>query len=399
MKADSKHTQSFFSSDNPSNIAIFTLIVAVVTLIAIGLVMVYSAASVESIYHGIDPSDILVQQLVTIIIGLALIVFVWKFATYDRLQSKFMLIAIGIISTGTLIALPFFGSEALGATRWIYFGSVSFQVSEFSKIIIVMFAARLLADFLDGVISRKSLLIQALLFVVLPILLILITQSDLGTTLICAIGIFAVLWFGEVPYKIIISLVAIVAASAVGAIAMSPYRLERINFMNPWADPHDTGYQLIHSFYAFAQGGLAGSGLGNSKEKFLYLPEAETDFIFAIIGEELGFICCLFIVICFLAILWAGLRISLDATKKSHKIAAAALTIMLVFQAFLNIGCVLGLLPTTGKPLPFLTQGGTSLLSCCFIVGLVLSIATYSSKENKYKENRKGFKLQSSPKK
>ena len=156
------------------------------------------------------------------------------------------------------------------------------------------------------------------------------------------------------------------------------YRSDRMLFLNPWDDGEDgygNGFQLIHSFYAFAEGGLFGVGLGNSREKFLYLPEAETDFIFAVVGEELGLVGAMVVVALFLGILWSSLRIARLAPDMFGLMVAGGCGIMLTAQAFLNIGCVVGLLPTTGKPLPFLSSGGSSLIATFILIGLILSVA------------------------
>jgi len=203
----------------------------------------------------------------------------------------------------------------------------------------------------------------------------------LGTTMICVVSVLAVMLLCGVPIRALLVVLLGIGILGVAAIALSSYRSSRLNFMDPWADPANTGYQLVHSFLALASGGIFGVGLGNSFEKKLYLPEAETDFIFAIIGEEGGLIATLFVVLCFCVFLYGGFRIALNSHDKMGVYLAGALTTMLVFQAFLNIMCAIGLAPTTGKPLPFISSGGSSLISSLIVVGLILSVS-YNNSSN-----------------
>ena len=179
------------------------------------------------------------------------------------------------------------------------------------------------------------------------------------------------------------------------AIVGTGYRSDRMLFLNPWADGENglgKGFQLIHSYYAFSEGGLFGVGLGNSREKF-YLPEAETDFIFAIVGEELGMVGALAVVVLFILFLYAGMRIAKAAANDFATMVAGSCTLMLVFQAFLNIGCVVGLLPTTGKPLPFVSSGGSSLIATFIMVGLILSVSKEAGGPSIYEKRRADLRV------
>ena len=183
---------------------------------------------------------------------------------------------------------------------------------------------------------------------------------------------------------------------ALVAIVFTGYRSDRMLFLDPWDDGeggYGNGWQLIHSFYAFADGGLFGVGIGNSREKYLWLPEAETDFIFAIIGEELGLVGALAVVALFMLLLWAGMRIARSAPDNFGAMVAGSCTIMIVFQAFLNIGCVIGLLPTTGKPLPFISSGGSSLIATLIMVGLVLSVSQAAGAPSVYDRRRDDLRV------
>jgi cell division protein FtsW len=167
------------------------------------------------------------------------------------------------------------------------------------------------------------------------------------------------------------------------------YRLERLlSFTHPWDDYYGSGYQIIHSMYAFAQGGLFGTGLGNSAEKYLYLPEASTDFIFAVIGEEMGLVGSLLVLGLFVALLLGGLRMAQAAPDRFGGVLCGAFAIIIVFQAFLNMGCVIGVLPITGKPLPFVSAGGSSLIASLIMVGIMLSVSFASGEPRVYRERR-----------
>ncbi|MEG0621044.1 MAG: FtsW/RodA/SpoVE family cell cycle protein, partial [Raoultibacter sp.] len=257
----------------------------------------------------------------------------------------------------------------------------------------VLMGARILFDYRNGALSPKNLLVQSVLLIIVPILFLYKTQSDLGTTVICLVGILAVMWIGEVPLKTM--LIAIVALAVLGLIAtfFVGYRADRLVFMDPWSDSYGTGYQLIHSFYAFSEGGLWGVGLGNSREKYLYLPEAETDFIFAIIGEELGLVGAVIVLLLFMLLLYAGVRIARGASDNFGAMIAGSFTVMIVFQAFLNIGCVIGLLPTTGKPLPFISSGGSALLASFIMVGLILSVSYGAQQPTVYDQRRADLRV------
>ena len=276
-----------------------------------------------------------------------------------------------------LLAVPFVGTEILGAKRWILIGGFSLQPTEFAKIAIVLAAAKVLYDFRNEFTDAKQALASSVVLVVLPVAFLYKTQSDMGSAAIILVGVLTAMWLGEFPMKRLIPLVVVVGV--VGVIGLAGYRSDRISvWLNPWDDGeggYGTGYQMIRSFYAFAEGGIFGVGLGNSREKFLYLPEAETDFIFSIIGEELGLIGALFVIALFMVVLFAGLRIAHHAPDNFGCMMAGSLTVMLVAQAFLNMACATGLLPTTGKPLPFISSGGSSILASLFMVGLIMSVS------------------------
>lgn len=262
------------------------LLVSTALLVLMGLVMVFSASTVEAISQGGGMFDYVRKQAVFAAVGAVLGLAASRFPFQIWRGPAFL--APWALCVLLLVAVFFFGDEALGATRWLRVGSMSVQPTEFAKIVFVMGAAKVFYEYATGISSQKRTFVQTSVLLIAPILFLFVTQSDLGSAVVIFIGVVAVLWVGEAPRFWFVILIA--AACVVGVLAMSTgYRAARVAvWLNPWSDEYGTGYQIIRSFYAFSEGGLFGVGLGNSREKFLYLPEAETDYIFSIIGEEPG---------------------------------------------------------------------------------------------------------------
>lgn len=367
------------------------LMLVVLALVLIGLVMVYSTSSVNAIEEGLSTTYYIVRQLIYTAIGLGLAVFLFKVIPYQWWGGRWVWIAWGVALV-LLVLTATIGIEEYGAKRWLGVGTFTIQPSEFVKIALVLMAARILADMRAETITPSAALAQAFILVLAPVLLLYATQSDLGTTLIILIGVYAVMWLGEVPSKVMIGLAVAGFLFALYAVFGTGYRSDRMVYLNPWDDGqggYGTGYNIIRSYYALAEGGLIGVGLGNSHEKFQYLFASESDFIFAILGEELGMVGALLVIMLFMAFLYAGLRIARSAPDDLGVMIAGGLAIMLVFQAFLNIGCVIGVLPTTGKPLPFISSGGSSMMSSMIIVGLILSVSRAAEEEASVYERRR----------
>lgn len=372
------------------------MLLSVLALLMIGFVMVYSSSSIVALNEGESTSSYLIKQLGFAVVGIVFCFVIWKFIPYSIWRGPFAWIAWGVsIVLLIMTALIGAGSEEWGASRWLILGPVNLQPSEFAKIAFLIMAAKILIEYRHGDIDFKVMIAQAILVIFIPLIFMYRSQSDLGTTLIVFAGILMVMWLGEVPLRII-GLI-LIAGVIFGILALSVgYRQDRLIFLNPWNDGEGglgNGYQLIHSFYAFAEGGLFGVGLGNSREKFLYLPMSETDFIFAIVGEELGFIGAFLVIVLFLLLLYAGMRMARSAPDDMGTLLAGGFTVMLVFQAFLNIGCVLGVLPTTGKPLPFISSGGSSLIASLMMVGLILSVSKAANETSVYEQRRADLRV------
>lgn len=368
------------------------VIVSTLALTCIGLVMVFSASSVNSIVETGDAFSDAGKQIIFMIIGAGMCVFVARALPYRWLRGPITWGAF-IISVLLLLLTAGMGIEGLGAQRWLVIGGFNMQPSEFAKIGILLFAAVTACDYSEGRISLGRAAAYFALLHVIIIGLILVLQSDMGTTFICIVGILAIAWFSEFPLRFFALYGAAVAA--VGALALTVgYRSDRLSaFLDPWSDYYGTGYQLIHSFYAFSQGGIFGTGLGNSAEKYQYLPEAHTDFIFSIIGEELGFVGAAVVILLFVALLYGGLRMAQEAPDTFGTVVCGSFSVIIAFQAFLNIGMSLGVLPITGKPLPFISAGGSSLIASLVMVGIMLMVSHASDESPVYRQRREDLQV------
>ena len=371
------------------------MLLCVLGLTLLGFVMIYSASSISAMSEDISTASYLIDQLGFAVVGVIAMFVLWKVVPYRFWEGPAIWVIWGV-AVALLLLTAIMGLSALGAQRWLRLGPISLQPSEFVKIAIVLMAAKLFSEFRMGLTDPRTFIVQMIIFIVAPTGFLFATQSDLGTTAIIAVGVLGVMWLGEVPLRTILIVIGCLVVFALGATVFSSYRGDRFLYLNPWNDGENgygRGYQIIHSYYAFAEGGIFGTGLGNSREKYLYLPESETDFIYAIIGEELGLIGAVAVIIVWLILLWAGMRIARAATDDFGAMISGALTIMLVFQAFLNIGCVIGVFPTTGKPLPFISSGGSSLIASFMMIGLILSVSEDTGGRSVYEGRRDDLRV------
>ncbi len=370
------------------------LLLSVLALMLIGLVMVYSASSVKAIDSGSDATSYLFDQVKYAAIGIAAALVLWRI-NYTLWSGKLVWAGWAVIVV-LLILVAVAGRTDYGATRWLNIGPFSMQPSEFAKIIFIMMSAKFIWELRNGT-SGGWLCVAKFFFIVLvPLAFLFKTQSDLGTTAICCMGIIAVLWLGEVPTKTVMGITALVVIVAIVAVFFVDYRADRFSFIDPWNDGeggYGSGYNIKRSYYALAEGGLFGVGLGNSHEKYLYLFASESDFIFSIIGEELGMVGALAVIGLFLLFLYAGLRIAVSAPDGFGCMLAGGCTIMIAFQAFLNIACCIGVFPTTGKPLPFISSGGSSIIATLIMVGLIMSVSRASGGPSVYDRRRADLRI------
>jgi cell division protein FtsW len=342
-------------------------------LLAIGLVMVFSASAIEAALNDQPAWRPGVDQVVFACIGLGALVVALR--TPVGLVRRWALLAlVASVVLLVLVLVPGIGMRLNGSRAWIDLGVTNFQPSEMAKLVFALWGAHVLA------VRERFLTVQTLLVPVLPVFavlsLLLYLEPDFGGIVSLGLVLVGLLWGAGLPRRFFAGFAVVGAAGLALMVAVAPYRLERITaFLDPFADPSDTGFQAIRGFYALATGGLWGVGIGNSAMKWNLLPEAESDYIFAIIGEELGFLGCLVVVTLYGVLAYAGFRIARRSTDRFVQLAAVAITVWLVGQAALNMGYVVGLLPVTGLTLPLVSAGGTSLVLTLFIVGLLIRFA------------------------
>ncbi len=358
----------------------YILLGTVIGLSLFGLVMVLSASHATALADYKDSFYFLKHQAAWLTFGLIAMFFFSKF----EFRSFKSFAGWGVAASAALLVLvliPGLGITTGGASRWLDVGPISFQPSELAKFALILFAADFLARRREGIKDFETLL-PLLVWLIIIVGLIML-QPDLGTTLIIA-GVFLVmLLVAGARYLHLAALAAAGTAATIGLIWMAPYRRARLMaFLDPWKDPMSSGFQNVQSLIALGSGHLFGVGLGMSKQKFFYLPAAHTDFIFAIIGEELGLLGTLSVVIAFSLMAFAGIRIAAKATTYFDRYIATGVTAMIIIQAVLNMGAVTGVLPITGVPLPLISSGGTSLLFTLTGVGILMNISTRERKAN-----------------
>lgn len=350
------------------------LFTSVIVLISIGIVMIYSSTSIYAWQNYHDSFFFLKRHLIFLFIGI-LLAFGVMCVDYRKLKyvSKPLLIISFILLV--LVLIPGIGREVSGAQRWFRFKFISFQPSELANLAVIIY----IADF----ISRKENYMKKFwkgfmppMFVLSIMALLVIIQPDLGTTVSISIVVFIMLFVSGVSINYLLSLLAVSLPVLYILIFSVPYRRMRIlTFLNPWTDPKGSGFQIIQSQLALGSGGIFGIGLGHSKQKLFYLPAAHTDFIFSIIGEEMGLLGTVGIIILFFIFIRQALKIIKNAPDKFGYFLALGLALMICLKAIINIGVSCGLLPTKGLPLPFISYGGSSLMFDMVSVGILLNIA------------------------
>ncbi|MBN1353965.1 MAG: putative lipid II flippase FtsW [Candidatus Omnitrophica bacterium] len=349
------------------SIFIITLI-----LIAVGIVMIYSSSGIYAHEKYGSSFFFLKRHLLFCAIGVLSMLFVMliDIGRIERHTKIFLLIAVTLL-IGVL--MPGLGIVAGGARRWFRIGGLSFQPSEFAKLALIVY----LASFF----SRKGDRIKDLFLGYLPCMaavaclsFLVILQPDLGTAVAVFFVGFLIIFIGGGKLKHLINTLLIGTPFLYYIIFSAPYRKKRILiFLNPWCDREGSGFQIIQSFLALGSGGLFGVGLGQSKQKLFYLPASHTDFIFSIIGEELGFIGAAFVVVLFGMLFWQGMRAFLREHRPFNRIIIFGVTCMIAFEALVNIGVSIGAFPTKGLPLPFISYGGSSLIFHMTAIGLMLN--------------------------
>lgn len=359
-----------------------------------GLLMIYSASSVESLQENGSSWFFLYRQAIFMFIGFVLFAMIGsRLLPWPLFRSKLVWgVWVGVLVL--LIAVLFVGqgAEEWGASRWIDLGIFNLQPAEVAKPVIIVLTAKIFADYFeDGTIDTRAFLIQMLIMLPFPLFLIF-REPDLGTTIIIALTVFAIAILCGLPWRVVafVTIAAFVLGAA--AIVTSPYRAKRfLAFLDPWSDPYDTGYQATLAIMAFASGGLFGRGIGNSTMKYHYLPEAHNDYILAIIGEELGFVGTAIFVLVFVAMIIAAFYICREAPTLHAQLLASGCTIILAVQFLINVFGILGVMPMTGKPLPFVSYGGSSIIASLVLAALIFRVSVESNVETAADRRRSGM--------
>lgn len=353
------------------------LLVTICGTVVFGLLMLFSASFIFAEERTGDGLYFIKKQLVYALLGFLSLLVACRldYRRWARWSYPVLALTMALLIA---VLIPGVGSRVLGARRWIQLGPVTFQPGELAKFGVILFVASQLNRKHEG-LHRFLPGAVAPLLVAFPAMALLLAQPDFGTAVLIGVVIFSLMFLAGVPLRFLSGAMALGGAAAAWLALGSPYRRQRVRtFFDPWADPGGKGFQILQSMLGLHNGHLTGAGLGNGREKLFYLPEAHNDFILAVIGEELGFVGVAILVVVYIAIVYFGLRIALNCQKRHQDrfgmLLATGITLALGLQAFVNMAVVMGLVPTKGLTLPFVSYGGSALLVDLFAVGVLLSV-------------------------
>lgn len=353
------------------------LLVGIIIISLFGLVMIYSASYVWAEYKFDDPYKFVKTQALFLVVGYIMMYFILRipYTKYLKYSNIIFLVCFVLL---ILVLIPGIGTVRNGSRSWFGIGGFGIQPSEFTKLGMIMFTSKYLA-FNEKALADVKRGVLPILGVLMLVFGLIMLQPDFGTGVIIVMSIVVMLFVSGVKMGFFIKIGIVGLLGVVGLIIMAPYRMKRIvSFLNPWSDPLGSGFQIIQSLYAIGPGGLLGLGFGNSIQKHFYLPEPQTDFIFAIISEEFGFVGILIVALLFILMIYRGFHIAINCCNKFGKYLAFGITFQLAFQALLNLMVVVGLIPVTGVTLPFLSYGGSSLLITMLSMSILLNISKYN---------------------
>ncbi|MBI4378488.1 MAG: putative lipid II flippase FtsW [Nitrospinae bacterium] len=353
------------------------IFVCTIALIGIGIVMVYSSSAVMAMEKFNDPQFFLKRHIMWLILGFISMIAMMRIDYREIRRFTYPVLIVSIIML-ILVLIPYFGKEVGGARRWLNIGSFSFQPAELVKFSLILFLSHSLVkrgdylrDFTYGYLPH--------LVVIGVFFMLILIQPDLGSIVVITVVAFILMFVAGVRFSFLLSSFLMMVPFLYMAVFNIGYRRKRIKaFLDPWSDPMDTGFQTIQSFIAFGRGGFFGLGLGEGKQKLFYLPEPHTDFIFSVLGEEMGFIGVTAVVILFLIFIVRGIRVSLRSPDIYGMYLSLGIILTIGIQVVINMGMAIGLLPTKGLPLPFISVGGSSLLISMVSVGVLLNISEYT---------------------
>lgn len=357
-------------------------LVPVVLLSLFGLLMITSASLAVSLRDYGTPFHFFYHQFAYVVMS-AVIAYISSKVSLKKWESIAPYLLMICIFGLVLVLIPGIGKSINGARRWLNLGIIHVQVSELVKLAVIIYFARYLKNKSIDIRKTNWGFIRPL--IVLAILsVLLLCEPDFGATAVIGVITFGMMFLGGLPIRKFIFLLTIALVILAALIIFAPYRLERmLNFLNPWDNPLSGGYQLTQALMSFGRGGIWGVGLGNSVQKLFYLPEAHTDFLFAVIGEELGLVGCFLLIVCYVVLIARVLymaRIVALNSKHFHSYISYGIAFWLSFQSFINIGVNIGILPTKGLTLPFISYGGSSILVSSVIFGILLRVYHENSK-------------------
>lgn len=351
------------------------LVFTVLLLTSLGLLVIYTSSSIPAEIRFDDALYFVRRQTIFALVGFALIgILQWiPLRFLERLTLPLLLLCAALL---IITMVPGLQHKANGAARWIKLGPLTFQPAELGKLALILFLAKNLSR--PGVrIDRHPLMILPNLAVLGMFAALLMLQPDFGSTMVYAAITMMMLFVAGLPYRYIFVAATLGIIGIVAAILHAPYRLARItSFLNPWDTIQTGGFQIVQSYLGFHNGGFWGVGLGESRQKLFFLPEAHTDFILSVIGEETGLLGVFLVISCFAYLAWLGIKITALQTETYRKFLAVGLSSLISIQASVNMGVAMGLLPTKGMPLPFVSFGSSSLLSFLLMVGILAKLAT-----------------------
>jgi cell division protein FtsW len=354
------------------------LFTSTLVLVCASLVMVYSASAVIGMeQYGQRPTLFLWKQATFALVGLALMPLVMKVDYRHYRQPLVLWTSLGLV--GLALVAVLFGPRINGARRWFSLPGLGVQPSELAKIVVIFFVAAVLERRMDRIDDLRFSLVPVAV-VLGGVVALIMLQPDLGTALSIIVIVSTMIFAAGINYRYLIGLLLVSLPAAYIVLMSADYRRRRMTaFLHPWDDPLNDGFQVIQSLIAVGTGGLFGRGLMAGVQKLFYLPYPHTDFIYAVIGEELGLLGATLVLACFCVIAWRGIRTAMRAPDRFGAFLALGLTAMIVVQAFFNISVVLGLLPTKGIPLPFVSFGGSSLLMSMIGMGILLNVSQHAS--------------------
>lgn len=354
----------------------YVLLSATICLLAIGLVMVLSASFVHASANEGNPLYYAIRQLVFLVLGIVIAVVAYYFSKNADLRKVSLVLWAFSLVFLLLTFIPGLGKEVAGAKRWLIIGSFRLQPSEICKVTLIIFVASLITSLEKQKGDLKIRDLSVVLGIMSLTALLVFFQPDYSTMALIFIGGLTVIFFSRIKLSNFLLMIVCFVPLAILAVLIEPYRVQRLLvFLNPWGDSQGSGYQIVQSLYALAMGGLNGVGIGLSKQKYLYLPAPHTDFIFSIIGEELGFIGVMMVVMLFIVFFISGMRLAFRVKDTFSQKVILALTTLITIQAIINMGAATSFLPVTGVTLPFVSYGGTSLIIVLASVGIIVGLS------------------------